>query len=211
MLGGKEKAMKIMETDGWGSMSRWTMLVVLLFAAIGLCVIPLNVQGDSGASEKTSGKFLLALVTNIVDGDTIDVMIGDVPERVRYIGVNTPELRSKDEVKRGYANDAMIANSLIVSDRMVVLFLGVRERGPYNGPFDGRKRLLAHVITEDGVFVGAALVGSGLAKVATYPPNVRYKKLFKLLQERALRHHVFNTFFARNTWGKRKANSTLGT
>jgi micrococcal nuclease len=45
--------------------------------------------------------------------------------------------------------------------------------------------LLAYVYLEDGTFVNAELVKNGYAKVATYPPNVKYVDLFQRLQQEA--------------------------
>ena len=47
----------------------------------------------------------MATVTHVVDGDTIDVEIGGREERVRLIGIDSPELRPEVECFRVEARD----------------------------------------------------------------------------------------------------------
>jgi micrococcal nuclease len=111
-----------------------------------------------------------ALCTRVIDGDTIELLNG---ERVRYIGMDTPEMRPVEE----YAEAATEANRELVEQEMVRLVTDVEERDRYG-------RLLAYVYV-DGTFVNAELVRRGLAQVATYPPNVKHQELFLKLQREA--------------------------
>lgn len=111
-----------------------------------------------------------ALCTRVIDGDTIELLDG---ERVRYIGMDTPEMRPVE----AYAKAATEANRALVEEEMVRLVMDVEERDRYG-------RLLAYVYVDD-LFVNAELVRRGLAQVATYPPNVRHQDLFVALQREA--------------------------
>ncbi len=111
-----------------------------------------------------------ALCTRVIDGDTIVI---DGGERVRYIGMDTPETEGDEPG----AEAATEANRELVEGRTVRLVLDVEHRDQYG-------RLLAYVYV-DGVFVNADLVRQGLAQIATYPPNVRHEAEFLRLQQEA--------------------------
>jgi micrococcal nuclease len=120
---------------------------------------------------------LEALVVRVVDGDTIHVRIGERVEKVRYIGVNTPELHHPARGEEPGGRRAHTANRRLVESRRVRLELDVQAR-------DRHGRLLAYVWTGD-TMVNAELVRLGLAQVMTVPPNVRHQALFVRLQRDA--------------------------
>jgi len=111
------------------------------------------------------------LCTRVIDGDTVEVLGG---ERVRYIGIDTPEMRPVE----AWAEAATAANRELVEQRMVRLEPDVQARDRYG-------RVLAYVWV-DGLMVNEELVWLGLAQVSTYPPNVRYQERL-LTAERAAR------------------------
>lgn len=96
-------------------------------------------------------------VTYIVDGDTFDVRIGSRTERIRVIGIDTPE--------RGvcFANAATAAATRLASGKPVVL------RGdPTQATRDRYGRLLAYVGLPKGKDLGYQLIAGGFAKVYVY-------------------------------------------
>ena len=112
----------------------------------------------------------------VADGDTIRVRLrSGAEERVRYIGVDTPE-RTGGEC---YADEATAYNARLVAGRDVRLVLDAEERDRYG-------RLLAYVYA-DGVFVNAELVREGYAQPLTVPPNVRFEDRFARLARDARR------------------------
>ena len=62
-------------------------------------------------------------VSKVIDGDTIELSNG---ERVRYIGINTPELRNG--IPDPYAQEAYEANKKLIEGKEVWLELDVQER-----------------------------------------------------------------------------------
>ncbi|MBI4246701.1 MAG: thermonuclease family protein [Candidatus Rokubacteria bacterium] len=120
---------------------------------------------------------LEATVVRVVDGDTIQVRIGDRVEKVRYIGVNTPEVHHPTRGKEPGGSEATEVNRALVQGQRVGLELDVRERDRYG-------RLLAYVWVGD-LMINAELVRRGYAQVMTVPPNVRYQALFVELQREA--------------------------
>jgi micrococcal nuclease len=103
-----------------------------------------------------------ATVIRVVDGDTVVARLGDGrEERVRYIGIDTPE---RGEPCFQQASDA---NALLVEGQRVRLERDVSERDRYG-------RLLAYVYRdEDDLFVNEELVRQGLAEAKEYPPDTR--------------------------------------
>ena len=145
------------------------------------------------APARALGLLLLALVTalpassalaaldgtvvRVVDGDTIHVRIGARVEKVRYIGVNTPEVHHPRKGEEPGGREAAEVNRRLVEGKTVRLELDVQERDRYG-------RLLAYVWVGD-VMVNAELVRLGYAQVMTIPPNVRYQEIFVKLQREA--------------------------
>jgi micrococcal nuclease len=112
-----------------------------------------------------------AAVINVIDGDTI-IIEGNY--RVRYIGIDTPEIRPALEA---YGLEAWQANRELVQNRTVRLERDVSETDRYG-------RLLRYVYVDD-VFVNAELVRLGLAEAVAYPPDTRYQDYFEELETTA--------------------------
>jgi micrococcal nuclease len=101
----------------------------------------------------------LVPVVGIVDGDTLKVRVGGRTERVRVIGIDTPELAS-DEC---FAQQA--------SSRMQSLVQGKRVRlvaDPTQANRDRYDRLLRHVLLADGRSVAQLLIAGGYGREYTY-------------------------------------------
>lgn len=117
-------------------------------------------------------------VVRVVDGDTIIVDIDGTEERVRFIGVDTPESVHPDQSKNvEYGEIASEFTKSKLEDQEVTLEYDAQERDRYG-------RVLAYVYL-DGEMFNKTLLEEGHAKVATYPPNVRYVEDFTALQEQA--------------------------
>ena len=123
------------------------------------------------AGNEVSGE--TAVVTQIIDGDTIDVEINGETYRVRYIGMDTPE---RDEP---LFMEAAEANARLVANQTVILVKDVSETDRYG-------RLLRYVYLEDGTFVNGELVRKGYAQTSTYPPDVAFQDTFTELQRMAV-------------------------
>lgn len=99
-----------------------------------------------------------ATVTEVVDGDTLEVRLADGRvERLRLVGINTPE------DGECLADQAARRLEAVVGDRRVRLVRDVSDRDQYG-------RLLRHVLV-DGRSAGEVLVAEGLALSRAYPPD----------------------------------------
>ncbi len=101
-----------------------------------------------------------AQVTRVIDGDSIEVRIGNEVIEVRYIGINTPEYYSD---KRPQAIAATRANQELLTGMQVMLFKDVSEADKFG-------RLLRYVLTDEA-FVNLALVEGGFAEARLYRPD----------------------------------------
>lgn len=127
-------------------------------------------------SQRGGGTYVVA---EVIDGDTIKLTNG---EKVRYIGIDTPELHSSRDKIEYYAEEAYRANRKLVIGKKVTLEFDVQKRDRYG-------RLLAYVYV-DGLMVNEWLVANGYARVATFPPNVKYAERFRRLEREARKQRL---------------------
>lgn len=107
-------------------------------------------------------------VRRVVDGDTIEIVSG---EKVRYIGINTPESVDPRRPVQCFGREAGEYNRRLVDEQEIVLKKDVSETDKYG-------RLLRYVYLLDGTFVNLKLVEDGYARADTFPPDVKFSKEF---------------------------------
>ncbi|MEW5857600.1 MAG: thermonuclease family protein [Cyanobacteriota bacterium] len=112
--------------------------------------------------------FEQAMVSSVIDGDTIELEDGRV---VRYLGIDTPEYEEY------FFQEATNRNRELVEGKAVELQVGERD-------FDEYGRLLRYVYI-DGIFVNAELVAQGYAKAYIFDPNDRYSQVLVQLEQYA--------------------------
>ena len=145
-------------------------MVRLLPLALVLLALPGCSELRLDASER-GGR-----VERVVDGDTL---VMDDDERVRLIGVDTPETKKPGSPIECFGKAATAFTERLVEGRRVRLELDVEERDRYG-------RLLAYVVrADDGLSVNAELVRRGYATALTIPPNVRHADEYARLARRA--------------------------
>lgn len=115
-----------------------------------------------------------AVVKRIVDGDTIELATG---EKVRYIGINAPELHDPRKPIECFGQAASDENKRLVEGKTITMEKDVSEVDKY-------KRLLRYVYVDD-VFVNDYLVRQGFAQVSSFPPDVKYIPQFLEAQKEA--------------------------
>lgn len=118
----------------------------------------------------------LVRVERVIDGDTIVIAGG---ERVRYIGIDAPEMHSWFGAPEAFAREAHRRNQALVAGRLVRLEKERSERDRYG-------RLLRHVYAGDRL-IGAQLVREGLAYALPMSPDTARAVLFARLEAEAQR------------------------
>ncbi|MBE1446312.1 thermonuclease family protein [Paenibacillus sp. OAS669] len=116
-------------------------------------------------------------VERVIDGDTFEINQDGKKERVRMIGVDTPETKKADTPVMFYGKEASDYTAKRLENKTVELEWDVEKRDQYD-------RYLAYVWIGDELF-NRTLVQEGYARMATFPPNVKYVDLFKKDQEAA--------------------------
>ncbi|MEI2768729.1 MAG: thermonuclease family protein [Nitrosomonas sp.] len=143
-------------------------------------------QGRVTYSDQPSGKSqaiaihnqpsrLLRYVRKVYDGDTIILEDG---KHIRLLGVNTPEIESRQRAEEpgGVAAKKWLQAQL--QDKKVYLEYDEVK-------FDKYKRQLAHVFLSNGKHLNLALLENGLGTVSIIPPNVRYSDKLTQAQQHA--------------------------
>ncbi|ERM90912.1 hypothetical protein O163_13335 [Caldanaerobacter subterraneus subsp. yonseiensis KB-1] len=153
-------------------------------------VLQLTNNNQTVQKEKPENKaeinLIKARVTKVVDGDTIYVRFENGrEEKVRFIGVDTPESTMKNEP---YGKEAATYTKSRLYGKDVWLELDARERDKYG-------RLLAYIWLSPPVSINdteirnkmfnAILLLKGYAQIMTVPPNVKYVDYFKTYQQEA--------------------------
>lgn len=129
---------------------------------------PKNVAGVSTVPTVQILQEGIFVVTNVIDGDSIEV---NGKEKVRYIGVNTPEKNQP------YYTEAVEKNKSLVLNKQVKLQYDVQRQDTYG-------RTLAYVYV-DNIFINNELIKSGVAISETIQPNSSQQDLFVQAQKQA--------------------------
>lgn len=146
---------------------RRALAIVLIFAANATSA-GCGASSDGGQKSTEPGA---ATVVRIVDGDTLVVRFttGGHEEKVRLIGIDTPETHGRGGLKECFGKEATAHFARLVppgTEVRVVRDIEARDR------YD---RLLAYLYrARDDLFVNRAMAEDGYADLLTYPPNVAH-------------------------------------
>lgn len=141
-----------------------TLLAFIMMLFAQLFGVDVPVEGTTSTAAPAAVE-----VVAVVDGDTIKVLIDGVEERVRYIGIDTPESYGTG-APECYSQEASARNRTLVDGKQVTLVADVEDRDKY-------ERLLRYVYV-DGVLVNEVLVQEGFATTMTIEPNTEKQQLF---------------------------------
>jgi micrococcal nuclease len=143
-------------------MKRYTILTII-------CVLLILLPLSSFAASWNQVKW-------VVDGDTVVLVDG---QKVRYIGINAPELAHDDHSAEPFGEASKKFNALLVNRKKVRLEFD-RER------FDRYQRLLAYVFLKNATFVNAEILSNGYAYLLKHRPNLKYDEILLQAQRSAM-------------------------
>lgn len=155
---------------------RLAAVAVAVLAAVALASC-----GGSGAPGSAQDALEAnAVVERVVDGDTLVVVVEGAEERVRLIGMNTPESVDRRRPVMCFGKEASAhLDELVPAGTPVRLERDVEVRDRYD-------RLLAYLYrASDGLFVNLAMVTDGYAQQYTFPPNVAHTEAFGRAERQA--------------------------
>ena len=137
------------------------IVVVAACCSVGALLTATCAGTEAGSSDSAA----LATVAAVVDGDTIDVRFGDRPERIRLIGIDTPETKKPDSPVECFGPEATaFLEGLLPVGTSVRVERDVVGRDDYG-------RLLGYVHLTDGTFVNLEIVRRGYARPLVIEPN----------------------------------------
>ena len=141
--------------------------------AIGIAVALCVVASCSTRISQDAGGRVSAVITKVVDGDTLHVKLGNVTEEIRLIGVDTPETVHPRKPVECFGPEASAhTKTLLPRGTRVFLVRDIESRDKYG-------RLLAYVYrASDSLFVNHELLHGGWARPYPYPPNTTLETTF---------------------------------
>ncbi|MCZ8520224.1 MULTISPECIES: thermonuclease family protein [Paenibacillus] len=157
------------------------LLVLAILIAICGCSSPQAAGGMETAIYKAypdlEGRPLTETkVKRVVDGDTFETSAG---EKVRLIGVNTPETVKPGSPVQPYGKQASAFTKGKLTGQTVILFADTGDKDRYG-------RLLRYVfIKGEAVMFNETLVREGYANTMTIQPNVMFQDLFRHAEKEA--------------------------
>lgn len=125
-----------------------------------------NLWNDRPTYTKTAPGFYR--VTYVYDGDTIQVDMDGALEKVRFIGVDTPETHDPDVDVQCYGREASNFTTNLLLDKSVRL-----ESDETNSNRDRYDRLLRYVYSEDNVLINKYLIENGYGFAYTRFPFIQ--------------------------------------
>lgn len=141
-----------------------------------------NTQSNTNDSTIASDTKEFAEFVRVVDGDTIEVIRGDKKEKVRIIGIDTPEVvdpRIAPECLGKEASEK--ANQIFASQKELTL-----EKDATQLDRDRYERLLRYVWLNSGTTdYGRLMVSLGYASEYTYDLPYKYQTTYKEEQQKA--------------------------
>ncbi|WP_151409484.1 thermonuclease family protein [Anaerococcus sp. Marseille-P9784] len=172
---------------------------LIIFCLLGvLAFFNKNFTDDSDISKdfstnKEEDFYQKAKVTKVIDGDTIKVDIDGEIYKVRFIGINCPEIGENEEF---FGKEAKEFTKEKLYDREIFLQKDVSETDKYG-------RLLRYVWLEkpkdlnnpskDEIrdsSINGILVREGYAKANYYPPDTSYTKFLKEIEKQAKKENL---------------------
>jgi len=115
-----------------------------------------------------------AVIREVIDGDTVKLADGRI---VRYIGIDAPETGAGRRKIECFAQESTERNRELVEGKRVRLEKDVSETDRYG-------RILRYVYLGD-TFVNEVLVKEGYATAFPYPPDVKYREVFRAVERTA--------------------------
>lgn len=121
-----------------------------------------------------------AQVVKVIDGDTIEVSVNGKTEKIRVIGINTPETVDPRRPVQCFGREASIFAKQKLLGKTVIL-----ETDPTQGERDKYQRLLRFVFIDGVVDYGEMIIREGYGNEYTYDLPYKYQSEYKLAEQEA--------------------------
>jgi len=154
-------------------------ILIVLFTSVALIICLIFTLVSLINPEKKADD-LYYTAREIIDGDTIILITG---ERIRYLGIDTPELHHPTIGKECGGQEAKNENAKLLTGKRIRIEKDVTDKDQYG-------RLLRYVFTEDGYFVNYEIIRRGWAQVYVIYPDRKYEKILIEAQLSAKKDNV---------------------
>ena len=144
-------------------------VVVVALAALAVCDATSTTTTAPAPGELEAN----AIIDDVIDGDTVDVIITGREERVRLIGIDTPETKKPNSPIECFGPEATaFTEALLPIGTPIYIERDVVNRDDFG-------RLLGYVYrADDGIFVNYEIMRQGFAQPLSIPPNDTFAELF---------------------------------
>lgn len=149
----------------------------LIFFLVAVIVSKIEDKKSAGETSPIPESSPLYTVARVIDGDTIELETG---QKVRYIGIDTPETVAPNKPDGCFGKDAANKNRELVEGKQVRLEKDVNDTDRYG-------RLLRYVYVDD-IFVNEYLVRQGYAFAVSYPPDISKQEILREAENEAKTH-----------------------
>lgn len=142
-----------------------------------------NTQNQKVLGSNLDAESEKAMVSRVVDGDTIEVRLNGQVKHLRYIGVDTPETVDPRRPVGCFGKEASLENKRLVEGKTVILRKDVSSVDKF-----GRLLRYVYLPLEDRtiLFINDYLVREGFAIAKAYPPDVEFASRFVAAQKEAM-------------------------
>ena len=166
------------------------IFAILLALSLTACDdIPNENKENKAENSQNNEIYEKAKVLYAHDGDTIWVKIDGKKEKVRFVGVNTPEVAKDGNPAEFMAEEAKDFTEEILKDKEIYLERDISDRGKYD-------RLLRYIWLEkplsnpelsdiENKTLNGILVKEGYAYANYYKPDIKYHNFLKGLEKSA--------------------------
>lgn len=163
----------------------WGMFATALFFVVqgfdyGVVTHEILISSPSPHAVATAVSGVPVHVVRVIDGDTIELGNG---ERLRYIGIDTPEEIDPRKPVQCFAKEASERNKELVENKDIIFYKDILDRDRYG-------RLLGFVYLPDGTFINKTLVSQGYAFAYPYKSDISKAKEFQHAQNFAREHDL---------------------
>ena len=145
-------------------------LLYVIFGLLGCSLA--NRHGHNGAEFR--------ILARVVDGDTLAM---DNGERVRLIGVDTPETKDPRKPVEYFGNEAAVFTKRITEGKRVRLEYDQANAARGHKDNTPQRRTLAYVYLEDGTLLNAEIIRQGYGYALTRYPFSRMEEFRRLERE----------------------------
>lgn len=139
---------------------------------------------DQGKINNSDGEY--ATVEKITDGDTFSVIFNGRKEKIRLIGIDTPESRRNDRSKKQSKEEKLDQEEIVAMGKEAKVFISrqIKKGDRVKLEFDVQERdkygrFLCYVYLQDGRMLNEIMIGEGYAYPLTIAPNVKYESKFR--------------------------------